>query len=177
MISPGVGCLCWPTQVRSFGFQRRDRPGAAFEAHSSVSTWLLAIARYKAPSARRRPTDVELDEKIASRVAGPADDSEVVLQKNNRTELLRHSLARFRRSTARSSTSSTSTAVFIVAVATPTISMTSLTAGVAKPEPFLHRLIVESDHPLVAGENAATDLFALLGADLARSARSLRERA
>src|SRR6516162_130932 len=25
MISPGVGCLCWPTQVRSFGFQRRDR--------------------------------------------------------------------------------------------------------------------------------------------------------
>ncbi len=70
------------------------RQAAAFEARSSVSTWLLAIARYKALSARRRPTDAELDEKIASRVADPADDPEVVLQKKNRAELLRHSLAR-----------------------------------------------------------------------------------
>jgi RNA polymerase sigma-70 factor (ECF subfamily) len=70
------------------------RQAAAFEARSSVSTWLLAIARYKALSARRRRTDVELDETIASRVADPADDPEVVLQKKNRAELLRHSLAR-----------------------------------------------------------------------------------
>src|SRR5437899_2405877 len=70
------------------------RQAAAFEARSSGSTWLLAIARYKALSARRRRTDVELDEKIASRVADPADDPEVVLQKTNRAELLRHSLAR-----------------------------------------------------------------------------------
>jgi RNA polymerase sigma-70 factor, ECF subfamily len=70
------------------------RQAAAFEARSSVSTWLLAIARYKALSARRRRTDAELDEKIASRVADPADDPEVVLQKKNRAELLRHSLAR-----------------------------------------------------------------------------------
>src|SRR5258708_7497598 len=70
------------------------RQAAAFEARSSVSTWLLAIARYKALSARRRRTDVELDEKIASRVADPADDPEVVLQKKTRAELLRHSLAR-----------------------------------------------------------------------------------
>ena len=70
------------------------RQAASFEARSSVSTWLLAIARYKALSARRRRTDVELDEKIASRVADPADDPEVALQKKNRAELLRHSLAR-----------------------------------------------------------------------------------
>jgi RNA polymerase sigma-70 factor (ECF subfamily) len=70
------------------------RQAAAFEARSSVSTWLLAIARYKALSSRRRRTDAELDEKIASRVADPADDPEVVLQKKNRAELLRHSLAR-----------------------------------------------------------------------------------
>ncbi len=70
------------------------RQAAAFEARSSVSTWLLAIARYKALSARRRRTDAELDEKIASRVADPADDPEDVLQKKNRAELLRHSLAR-----------------------------------------------------------------------------------
>jgi len=69
------------------------RQAAAFEARSSVSTWLLAIARYKALSARRRPTDAELDEKIASRVADPADDPEVVLQKKTRAELLHHSLA------------------------------------------------------------------------------------
>jgi RNA polymerase sigma-70 factor (ECF subfamily) len=70
------------------------RQAASFEARASVSTWLLAIARYKALSARRRRTDAQLDEKVASRVADPADDPEVVLQKKTRTELLRHSLAR-----------------------------------------------------------------------------------
>jgi RNA polymerase sigma-70 factor, ECF subfamily len=70
------------------------RQAATFEARSSVSTWLLAIARYKALSARRRRTDAELDAKIASTVADPADDPEVVLQKKTRAELLRHSLAR-----------------------------------------------------------------------------------
>ena len=70
------------------------RQAAAFEARSSVSTWLLAIARYKALSARRRRTDAELDEKVASTVADTADDPEVALQKKTRAELLRHSLAR-----------------------------------------------------------------------------------
>jgi RNA polymerase sigma-70 factor, ECF subfamily len=70
------------------------RQAASFEARSSVSAWLLAIARYKALSARRHRTDAELDEKIASTVADPADDPEVVLQKKTRAELLRHSLAR-----------------------------------------------------------------------------------
>ena len=87
------------------------RQAASFEARSSVSTWLLAIARYKALSARRRRTDVELDEKIASRVADPSDDPEVALQKKTRAELLRATpWPGCRRSTARSSTSSTSTA-------------------------------------------------------------------
>jgi RNA polymerase sigma-70 factor (ECF subfamily) len=70
------------------------RQAAAFEARSSVSTWLLAIARHKALSARRRRTDAELDEKIASSVADPADDPEVVLQKKTRAEALRRCLAR-----------------------------------------------------------------------------------
>jgi RNA polymerase sigma-70 factor (ECF subfamily) len=70
------------------------RQAAAFEARSSVSTWLLAIARYKALSARRRRTDAELDEKVASTVADTADDPEVALQKKTRAELLRHSVAR-----------------------------------------------------------------------------------
>src|SRR5260370_40608019 len=56
------------------------RQAAAFEARSSVSTWLLAIARYKALSARRRPQDAEFDEASAPVVADPAAAPRVVLQ-------------------------------------------------------------------------------------------------
>src|SRR6188472_4662345 len=52
------------------------RQAAKFEARSSVSTWLLAIARYKALSARRRRIDAELDEDLASTVTDPSDDPE-----------------------------------------------------------------------------------------------------
>jgi RNA polymerase sigma-70 factor (ECF subfamily) len=70
------------------------RQAAKFEARSSVSTWLLAIARYKALSARRRRIDAELDEEVPVIIADPADNPELVLQKKNQTELVRHSLAR-----------------------------------------------------------------------------------
>ena len=52
----------------------------------------MAIARFKALSARRRRTDAELDEKIASTIADPVDDPEVVLEKKNQGELLRQAL-------------------------------------------------------------------------------------
>jgi RNA polymerase sigma-70 factor (ECF subfamily) len=64
-----------------------------FEGRSSVSTWLMAIARYKALSARRRRTDAPLDEETTASIADPADDPETVLLKKNRGELLRRSLA------------------------------------------------------------------------------------
>jgi RNA polymerase sigma-70 factor, ECF subfamily len=70
------------------------RQAASFEARSSVSTWLLAIARYKALSARRRRTDAELDDELASKLADPADDPERVLQKKDRAEVPRRSLTR-----------------------------------------------------------------------------------
>src|SRR5215470_4282357 len=70
------------------------RQAASFEARSSVSTWLLAIARYKALSARRRRTDAGLDEATVSTVPDTADDPEVALQKKNRAEALRQSLLR-----------------------------------------------------------------------------------
>ena len=73
------------------------RHAASFEARSSVSTWLLAIARHKALTARRRRIDAELDEKIAATVADPADGPELVLEKKDRAELLRHSLANLSR--------------------------------------------------------------------------------
>src|SRR4029079_9986781 len=64
------------------------RKAASFEARSSVSTWLLAIERYKVLSARRRQPHAELNDELASTVADPADDPELVLQKKDRAELL-----------------------------------------------------------------------------------------
>jgi RNA polymerase sigma-70 factor (ECF subfamily) len=64
-----------------------------FERRASVSTWLLAIARYKALSARRRRQDAELDDAAAETIADPADDPEVALLKKSRGELIRRSLA------------------------------------------------------------------------------------
>lgn len=70
------------------------RQAAAFEGRSSVSTWLLAIARYKALSVHRRRTEVELDENIAAAAVDPADDPELALQKKNRSQLLRDALTK-----------------------------------------------------------------------------------
>src|SRR2546430_4109676 len=62
------------------------------EGRSSVSTWLMSIARFKALSARRRRTEAELDEKIETTVADPANDPEAALQVKNRGELVREAL-------------------------------------------------------------------------------------
>jgi RNA polymerase sigma-70 factor, ECF subfamily len=70
------------------------RQAVSFEGRSSVSTWLLAIARYKALSALRRRTDAQLDDEIAAAIPDPADDPERALQNTERAELLRRSLAR-----------------------------------------------------------------------------------
>ena len=68
------------------------RQAGLFDARSSVSTWLLAIARFKALSARRRRADAELDETIEATVADPADNAEVVLAKKHQGEVLRQAL-------------------------------------------------------------------------------------
>jgi RNA polymerase sigma-70 factor, ECF subfamily len=73
------------------------RKARSFEGRSSVSTWLLAIARHKALSARRRTQAeraVELDDEVASTMAEPADNPELLLEKKDREDLLRRSLAR-----------------------------------------------------------------------------------
>jgi RNA polymerase sigma-70 factor (ECF subfamily) len=62
------------------------RRAASFEGRCSVSTWLLAMARSRALSARRRRTGTE--------PVGPADDREIVPWKRNSSEILRRSLAR-----------------------------------------------------------------------------------
>ena len=73
------------------------RKARSFEGRSSVSTWLLAIARHKALSARRRTQAeraVELDDEVPSTMAEPADNPELLLEKKDREDLLRRSLAR-----------------------------------------------------------------------------------
>jgi RNA polymerase sigma-70 factor (ECF subfamily) len=73
------------------------RKARSFEGRSSVSTWLLAIARHKALSARRRTQverAVELDDEVASTMAEPADNPELLLEKKDREDMLRRSLAR-----------------------------------------------------------------------------------
>src|SRR5262249_25603857 len=70
------------------------RQAGRFECRSSVSTWLMSIARHKALSARRRRTEAQLDEKIAVTVADPADGPAVALQEKDRDELLRRALTR-----------------------------------------------------------------------------------
>jgi RNA polymerase sigma-70 factor, ECF subfamily len=69
------------------------RQAGRFEARSSVSTWLLAIARFKALSARRRRVDAELDEKTAERIVDAADTPEAALLKKDTSDVLRRSLS------------------------------------------------------------------------------------
>ena len=63
-----------------------------FERRSSVSTWLMSIARYKALSARRVRTEDELTEQLEAAIVDTADDPEAALQAKNRSELLRQAL-------------------------------------------------------------------------------------
>jgi RNA polymerase sigma-70 factor (ECF subfamily) len=68
------------------------RQADRFEGRSSVSTWLMSIARYKALSARRVRTEDELTQEMESAVADSSDDPEAALQEKDRGELLRQAL-------------------------------------------------------------------------------------
>ena len=65
------------------------RQANRFEGRSAVSTWLLAIARFKALSSMRRKPDEELDEEAASAVEDTADDPEITIQKKDKGTALR----------------------------------------------------------------------------------------
>jgi RNA polymerase sigma-70 factor, ECF subfamily len=68
------------------------RRAEAFEAKSKVSTWLLAIARYKAISALRRRCDEPLDDARAATVEDPADNPETAVHAEQRSALIRRCL-------------------------------------------------------------------------------------
>jgi RNA polymerase sigma-70 factor, ECF subfamily len=68
------------------------RQADRFEGRSAVSTWMLAIARFKALSALRKKPDEELDEETAEKIEDTADDPEVALQKKDKSAVLRKCL-------------------------------------------------------------------------------------
>lgn len=68
------------------------RQAGRFEARSAVSTWLLAIARFKALSALRKRPDAELDDDMAASIEDTSDTPEAALQKKNKGEILRECL-------------------------------------------------------------------------------------
>jgi RNA polymerase sigma-70 factor, ECF subfamily len=65
------------------------RQAGAFEGRSSVSTWILSIARFKALSIARMRQDAPLDEDYAAGLADEADDPEVEMAKSDKAALLR----------------------------------------------------------------------------------------
>ena len=68
------------------------RNAGQFEARSQVSTWLLAIARFKALSALKRRPNEDVEETALAAVDDPADDPEVAIRKRDRGEVLRRCL-------------------------------------------------------------------------------------
>jgi RNA polymerase sigma-70 factor (ECF subfamily) len=70
------------------------RQAGRFQCRSSVSTWLMSIARHKALSAVAGGRILNWTKKSGATVADPTDDSEVALQQNDRNELLRRALTR-----------------------------------------------------------------------------------
>jgi RNA polymerase sigma-70 factor, ECF subfamily len=68
------------------------RQAGQFEGRSTVSTWMLAMARYKALAARRRRTEDQLDEEVVEAIEDDGDDPEIAAQKKDRSEILRRCL-------------------------------------------------------------------------------------
>ena len=68
------------------------RQAGRFEGRSAVSTWMLAIARFKALSTLRRRPDEELDEETAGAIEDPSDDPGAALEKKDKSAMIRKCL-------------------------------------------------------------------------------------
>jgi len=68
------------------------RQADRFEGRSAVSTWLLAIARFKALSALRRRPDEELDDEAAAAIEDTSDNPEESLAKKDKSAVIRKCL-------------------------------------------------------------------------------------
>jgi RNA polymerase sigma-70 factor, ECF subfamily len=72
------------------------RQAHRFEARSAVTTWLLAIARYKALAELRRRPEASSDEANVD-TSDPADNPEAAFEIKHRGEILRRCLTRLSR--------------------------------------------------------------------------------
>jgi RNA polymerase sigma-70 factor (ECF subfamily) len=68
------------------------RQADRFEGRSAVSTWLLAIARFKALSSMRRRPHEELDDEKVGAIEDTSDDPELSVQKKDKGAALRKCL-------------------------------------------------------------------------------------
>jgi RNA polymerase sigma-70 factor, ECF subfamily len=68
------------------------RQASRFEGRSAVSTWLIAIARFKALSLLRKRRDDGLDAETAEAIEDAADDPERAVTKQDKGEKLRKCL-------------------------------------------------------------------------------------
>lgn len=68
------------------------RQAGRFEGRSAVSTWLLAIARFKALTVLRRKPEQELDEEMAAAIEDTSDTPDVTLEKKDKGEAIRQCL-------------------------------------------------------------------------------------
>jgi RNA polymerase sigma-70 factor (ECF subfamily) len=67
------------------------RQAEKFEGRSTVSTWMLSMARYMAFSSMRH-APAQLDEEKAERIEDTADDPEIALAKKDKASVLRECL-------------------------------------------------------------------------------------
>lgn len=68
------------------------REASRFEGRSQVSTWIFAIARYKAISVLRQRQVETIEDDVAEVVADQADDPQITLEKKDTSILLRNCL-------------------------------------------------------------------------------------
>jgi RNA polymerase sigma-70 factor, ECF subfamily len=68
------------------------RQADRFEGRSAASTWILAIARFKALSALRKRPEEGLDDEAAAAIEDQSDDPEISMQKTDKSQVLRKCL-------------------------------------------------------------------------------------
>jgi RNA polymerase sigma-70 factor, ECF subfamily len=69
------------------------RQAGRFEGRSAVSTWLIAIARFKALSTLRKRREEGLDEETMQAIEEPSDNPALAIEKLDKGEKLRQCLA------------------------------------------------------------------------------------
>jgi RNA polymerase sigma-70 factor, ECF subfamily len=75
-------------------FLKAWRHAEQFKGDSQVSTWLLAIARFKAITECRRRSEEQLDEGAAAIIEDPSDTPSTSMEKHERSDILQACLAK-----------------------------------------------------------------------------------